>query len=164
MFLSENLMTSLLLPIFTPCDISFLQISMTFLAMSPASIQKKLLWTIFLYPKFFYHFSWTIQSCLFIYCPNYLMSLLCFFKGDILCLETYVFSSVLFAIRKTLHLRFLIRFCVWLCWLTLQFTLSTYSTILTHLMPLISSYTPWKYHKTRGFLIFSGGIFLMTSF
>ena len=111
-----------------------------------------------------YHFSWTIQSCLFIYCPNYLMSLLCFFKGDTLCLEIYVFSSVLFAIRKTLHLRCLIRFWIWLCWLSLQFTLSTYSTILTHLMPLISFYAPWKYHKTRGFLIFSGGIFLMTSF
>ena len=29
---------------------------------------------------------------------------------------------------------------------------------LTHFMPLISSYTYWKYQKTTGFLIFSRGI------
>ena len=33
----------------------------------------------------------------------------------------------------------------------------TFST-LTHFNPLISFYTPWKHQKTRGFLIFSGGI------
>ena len=30
--------------------------------------------------------------------------------------------------------------------------------ILTHSMPLISFYTPWKHQKTRCFLMFSGGI------
>ena len=29
---------------------------------------------------------------------------------------------------------------------------------LTHFMPLVSLNTPLKYQKTRGFLIFSGGI------
>ena len=29
---------------------------------------------------------------------------------------------------------------------------------LAHFMPLISFYTPWKNQKTKGFLIFSGGI------
>ena len=29
---------------------------------------------------------------------------------------------------------------------------------LTHFMPLVSFYTPWKYQKTRCFLIFSGGV------
>ena len=30
--------------------------------------------------------------------------------------------------------------------------------LLTHLMSLISFYTLWKHEKTRGFLVFSGGI------
>ena len=29
---------------------------------------------------------------------------------------------------------------------------------LTHFMPLISFYTPWKHQKTSDFLMFSGGI------
>ena len=29
---------------------------------------------------------------------------------------------------------------------------------LTHFISLVSFYTPWKYQKMRGFLIFSGGI------
>ena len=33
-----------------------------------------------------------------------------------------------------------------------------YFPLLTHFMPLASFYTSWKYHKTRGLLIFSGGI------
>ena len=32
------------------------------------------------------------------------------------------------------------------------------SNYLTHFMPLGSFYTPGKYQKTRGFLMFSGGI------
>ena len=31
-------------------------------------------------------------------------------------------------------------------------------TQLTHLIPLVSFYTPWKQQKTFGFLMFSGGI------
>ena len=31
-------------------------------------------------------------------------------------------------------------------------------TLLTHFMPLISFDTPWKYQKTKGFMMFSGGI------
>ena len=30
--------------------------------------------------------------------------------------------------------------------------------LLTHFMPLVSFYTPWKYQNTWGFLTFSGGI------
>ena len=30
--------------------------------------------------------------------------------------------------------------------------------MISHFMPLISFYNPWKHHKTRGFLKFSGGI------
>ena len=29
---------------------------------------------------------------------------------------------------------------------------------LTHFMPRVSFYTPWKQQKTSGFLMFSGGI------
>ena len=29
---------------------------------------------------------------------------------------------------------------------------------VTHFMPLVSFYIPWKHQKTFGFLIFSGGI------
>ena len=32
------------------------------------------------------------------------------------------------------------------------------SNILTHFMPLISFYTPWKHQKTYGCLMFSGDI------
>ena len=32
-----------------------------------------------------------------------------------------------------------------------------YQTSLTHFMPLISFYIPWKHQKTSGFLVFSGG-------
>ena len=31
-------------------------------------------------------------------------------------------------------------------------------SLLTHFMPLVSLYTPWKHQKTSGFLIFLGGI------
>ena len=31
-------------------------------------------------------------------------------------------------------------------------------SILTHFMPLVFFYTPWKHHKTRGFLMFSRGM------
>ena len=34
---------------------------------------------------------------------------------------------------------------------------------LTHFMPLVSFGTPWKYQKTFGFLIFSGGVSKETS-
>ena len=30
--------------------------------------------------------------------------------------------------------------------------------VLTHFMPVISFYTPWKHQKTSGFLMFLGGI------
>ena len=42
-------------------------------------------------------------------------------------------------------------------WLALFFWVSV-SYQLTHFMLLVSFYTSWKYHKTRGFLSFSGGI------
>ena len=31
------------------------------------------------------------------------------------------------------------------------------TTVQTHVMPMISYYTPWKHQKTRAFLMFSGG-------
>ena len=42
-------------------------------------------------------------------------------------------------------------------WPSLLFWVSV-SYQLTHFMLLVSFYTSWKYQKTRGFLIFSGGI------
>ena len=30
--------------------------------------------------------------------------------------------------------------------------------LITHFMALVTFYIPWKYEKTRGFLMFSGGI------
>ena len=47
----------------------------------------------------------------------------------------------------------------WCNWSILQFLKkSSYPKLLTtHFMPLISFYTSWKYQKTRGFLMFSGG-------
>ena len=42
------------------------------------------------------------------------------------------------------------------------FSWKTFSTIffqnLTHFMPLVFLYTPWKHQKTSAFLMFSGGI------
>ena len=38
------------------------------------------------------------------------------------------------------------------------FVVSTTQHILTHFMPLVSFYTPWRCHKARGFLIFSGAM------
>ena len=32
------------------------------------------------------------------------------------------------------------------------------SICVTHFIPLVSFYTPWKHQKTRGFLMFSGGL------
>ena len=36
--------------------------------------------------------------------------------------------------------------------------LTSFLSTLTHFMPLVSFYIPWKLQKTRGFLMFSGGI------
>ena len=36
--------------------------------------------------------------------------------------------------------------------------LTSFLSTLTHFMPLASFYIPWKLQKTRGFLMFSGGI------
>ena len=33
-----------------------------------------------------------------------------------------------------------------------------YDISLTHFMRLVSFYTPWKHQKTKGFLMFSGGL------
>ena len=39
-----------------------------------------------------------------------------------------------------------------------DFTISTESKQLPHIMPVISFYSPWRHQKTSGFEMFSGGI------
>ena len=34
----------------------------------------------------------------------------------------------------------------------------SWSELLTYFMQLVSFYTPWKHQKTRGFLMFAGGV------
>ena len=43
-------------------------------------------------------------------------------------------------------------------WLIWRIDLVNIYGHLTHFLPLVSFYTPWKHHKTRGFLMFTGGI------
>ena len=61
-------------------------------------------------------------------------------------LHGYKFSNC----KKCLSMMMLIRI-----WGTFE---AEFMKKLTHFMPLISFHTPWKHQKTRGFLMFSGGI------